>query len=109
MKKILFTDCWVGCYVGEGCYEGGTCPDILITNVPEHIEENDLFDYYLLGLCGFFDYDKIHYKTKVLKRSLRTRTPIKITSSDELEDNNEEFIEVDFNDLINWIGGYFED
>jgi hypothetical protein len=56
--KVLFTDCWVGCYVGEGEYEGGCCPDILITNVPDDTEMSDLFDYYLMGLCeGFCDHD----------------------------------------------------
>ena len=66
MKKILFYDCWVGCYVGGGEYEGGTCPDVLITNVPDDLEGSNLFDYYLIGLDGFCDYDKIEYKSKVV-------------------------------------------
>lgn len=108
--NILFTDCWVGCYVGEGDYEGGTCPDLLLTNVPEGVEESDLFSYYLMGLCeGFCEHDKIEYKSKVVKRQSKTRIPNKITSLDDLNDCIEEFIEVDYNDLIDWIEEYFED
>ena len=103
MKKILFYDCWVGCYVGRGEYEGGTCPDILITNVPDDTEDSELFNYYLIGLDGFCDYDKIEYKSKVVKRQSKTRIPIKITSRGELDNCNEKFIEVDFDDLIDWI------
>lgn len=107
--RVLFTDCWVGCYVGDGEYEGGCCPDILITNVPDDIDESDLFSYYLMGLCdGFCDHDKIEYKSKVVKRQPK-RVPVKLTSKDELDDCNEEFIEVDFDDLIDWIDEYFED
>ena len=108
MKNILFTDCWVGCYVGCDEHEGGTCPDILITNVPDNTNDSDLFNYYLMGLCnGFCDHDKIEYKSKVVKGQSKTRIPIKITSRDELEDCYEEFIEVDYDDLINWIEEYF--
>jgi hypothetical protein len=110
MKKILFTDCWVGCYVGEGEYEGGCCPDLLVTSVPDDIEDSDLFDYYLMGLCsGFCGHDKIEYTSKVVKRRSKTRIPTKLTSRDELDDCNEEFIEVDFYDLIDWIDEYFDD
>jgi hypothetical protein len=108
--KVLFTDCWVGCYVGEGEYEGGCCPDILITGVPTFVDESDLFSYYLMGLCdGFCDHDKIEYKCKVVKRQSTKRVPVKITSKEELDDCNEEFIEVFYNDLIDWIDEYFED
>jgi hypothetical protein len=104
MKKVRFTNCWVGCYVGDGEYEGGSCPDVLITNVPDHIEDSDLFNYYLRGLCdGFCEYDVIEYKSKVVKRQSKTRIPTKITSRDELEDCCKEFIEVDFDELIDWI------
>ena len=109
MKKVLFTDCWVGYYVGEGEYEGDTCPDVLITNVPDDTEKSDLFKYYLMGLCeGFCDHDKIEYKGRVVKRPLKTRVPVKITSRDELEDCYEEFIEVDYDDLMEWIDEYFD-
>jgi hypothetical protein len=108
--KVLFTDCWVGCYVGEGEYEGGCCPDLLVTNVPEDVKECDLFSYYLMGLCsGFCDHDKIEYKSRVVKRQSKTRIPTKLTSRDELDDCNEEFIEIDFYDLIDWIDEYFDD
>jgi hypothetical protein len=104
--NILFTDCWVGCYVGEGEYEGGTCPDCLITNVPEDVDTSELFEIYLMGLCGFNEHDKIEYTTKEVKRLSKKRTPVKITSLSELYDSNEEFIEVDFNDLVDWIKEY---
>ena len=108
MKKILFTECWAGCYVGEGEYEGDTCPDILITNVPDDTEDSDLFDYYLMGLCeGFCGHDKIEYKSKVVKGRL-TRTPTKLTSREELETCYEEFLEVDYDDLMEWIDEYFD-
>lgn len=106
--KILFTDCWVGWDQGEGSYEGDCCPDLLITNVPENLEDSDVFDYYLMGLCsGVCDHDKIEYKSKVVKRRLK-RVPVKITSLKELEDCTEEFIEVDYDDLIDWIDKYFD-
>lgn len=108
--KLLFTDCWVGCYVGEGDYEGGCCPDVLITNVPENLDHSDVFDYYLMGLCsGFCDHDKIEYKSRVVKRQSKTRIPTKLTSRDELEDCYKDFIEVDFYDLIDWIDEYLDD
>jgi hypothetical protein len=101
---LLFTDCWVGCYVGEGEYEGGCCPDLLITNVPDNLEDSDVFDYYLMGLCsGFCDHDKIEYKSKVVKRRPTKRVPVKITSLEELENCYKEFIELDYNDLEDWI------
>jgi hypothetical protein len=101
---LLFTDCWVGCYVGEGEYEGGCCPDLLITNVPDNLEDSDVFDYYLMGLCsGFYDHDKIEYKSKVVKRRPTKRVPVKITSLEELENCYKEFIELDYNDLEDWI------
>jgi hypothetical protein len=109
MKKILFTKCWVGVYVGDDCYEGGTCPDVLITNVPDDTEDSDLFNYYLMGLCdGFCEYEVIKYKSRVVKRQSKTKIPTKITSLKELDNCNEEFIEVDFNDLIVWIDEYFD-
>jgi hypothetical protein len=102
--KILFTDCWVGCYVGEGKYEGGCCPDLLITNVPDNLEDSDVFEYYLMGLCsGFCDHDKIEYTSKVIKRRPTKRVPVKITSLEELENCYKEFIELDYNDLEEWI------
>lgn len=105
--KILFTDCWVGWYVGDGNYEGGTCPDCLITNVSDNIDESDLFDLYLMCLCsGCNEHDQKDYTTKVVKRLPRGKTPIQITSLDELENCNEEFIKVDFNDLIEWVDEY---
>lgn len=105
MKKILFTKCWVGCYVGGGEYEGGTCPDLLITNVPDNLEDSDVFEHYLMGLCsGFCGHDKIKYTSKVVKRRPK-RVPVKITSLKELENCYKEFIEVDHNDLEEWIFG----
>jgi hypothetical protein len=104
MKKVRFTNCWVGCYVGDGEYEGGSCPDVLITNVPDHIEDSDLFNYYLMGLCdGFCEYEVIKYKSREVKRQSKTKIPTKITSLKELENCCKEFIEVDYNDLIDWI------
>lgn len=109
MKKVYFYDCWVGCYVGEGEHEGGTCPDLLVTNVPDDIEDSDLFDYYLMGLCsGFCDHDVIEYKSREVKRQSKTRIPVKITSLEELENCYEEFIEVDFDELMEWIDEYFD-
>ncbi len=104
MKKIRFSNCWVGVYVGDDSYEGGTCPDVVITNVPDDTEDSDLFNYYLMGLCdGFCEYDVIKYKSRVVRRQSKTRIPTKITSHDELDGCIEEFIGVDYNDLINWI------
>lgn len=106
MKKLLFTKCWVGCYVGDGEYEGGRCPDLLITNVPENLDDSDVFEYYLKGLCsGFCGHDKIEYTSKVVKRQSKTRVPVKITSLKELENCWKEFIELDYNDLEEWIFG----
>lgn len=100
--RILFTDCWVGCYQGGGSYEGGTCPDCLITNVPEDVDTDELFDIYLLCLCdGFNDHDKKDYTTKVVKR-LPKKIFVKITSLDEIVDCYEQSIEVDFDDLVDW-------
>lgn len=108
--KVLFTNCWVGSYVGDDEYEGGCCPDCLVTNVPDDTDTDDLFSYYLMGLCeGFCDHDKIEYDSKIVKRQSKTRTPIKLTSPDELDDCTEEFIEVDYNDLVDWIDQYFDD
>jgi hypothetical protein len=104
--KILFTNCWVGCYVGGGEYEGGCCPDLLITNVPDNLEDSDVFEYYLMGLySGFCGHDKIKYKSKVVKRQSKTRVPVKLTSPKELENCHKEFIELDYNDLEEWIFG----
>ena len=105
--RILFTDCWVGCYQGEGSYEGGTCPDCLVTNVPEDVDTDELFDFYLTCLCcGFDGHDKKDYTTKMVKRLSQKRTPVKVTSLNRLENSNEEFIEVDFDDLIDWVEEY---
>lgn len=107
--KVLFTGCWVGCYQGEGSYEGGTCPDCLVTNVPEGVNHDDVFDMYLMCLCnGFNEYDKVIKTTKVVKRT-STFSPTKIDSLNDLIDCDEEFIEVDFNDLINWIDTWLEE
>ena len=103
MKKLLFTNCWVGCYVGGGEYEGGRCPDLLVTNVPDNLEDSDVFENYLMGLCdGFCGHDKIEYKSRVVKRRPK-RVPVKITSLKELEGCYKEFIELDYNDLEEWI------
>lgn len=102
--KFLFTDCWVGCYVGEGEYEGGCCPDLLITNVPDDMNTEDIFDMYLRCLCNGFDgHDKKEYFTQVVKRRSKTWNPTKIDSLNDLINCSEEFIEVDFNDLTNWL------
>jgi hypothetical protein len=104
--KVLFTNCWVGCYQGEGSYEGGTCPDCLITNVPEDVDTDELFDMYLMCLCdGFNGHDKKEYTTKVVKRtSTKTRTTLDCLN--DLIDCDEEFIEIDFNNLIEWTDEY---
>jgi hypothetical protein len=107
--KILFTDCWVGCYQGEGSYEGGTCPDCLITNVPEDEDTDELFDIYLFCLCdGFNGHDKKNFETKVVKRTSKKRSPVQITSLNDLIDCSKEFIEIDYDDLIEWFDEYDE-
>lgn len=108
--KILFTDCWVGCYQGEDSYEGGTCPDLLVTNVPDEFDTDDIFDMYLLCLCdGFNEHDKKDYTSKIVKRMSKTLNPVKIDELTDLIDCNEEFIEVDFDDLINWIDYWLDE
>ena len=108
--KVLFTDCWVGCYQGEGSYEGGTCPDCLVTNVPDEVDTDDIFDMYLLCLCnGFNEHDKKNYITKLLKGTPRKKPFVEITSLNDLIDCNEESIKVDFNDLINWIDYWLDE
>ena len=104
MKNYEFTKCWAGCYVGGGEYEGGCCPDVLITNVPDNIDDSDVFDYYLKGLCdGFSNHDKIKYKSKIVKRRSKTRIPVKLNSLKELMYCYKEYIELDYNDLEEWI------
>lgn len=99
--KVLFVDSWVGTYVGEGDYEGGTCPDILITNVPDDINTDHLFDMYLDVLCdGFHDYDEKDYEPEITDKDYPET--VVITSKDELVDCEEEFIQVDYNDLLKW-------
>lgn len=100
--KVLFTECWVGWYVGEGSYEGGCCPDLLVTGVPEFEDTSDLFDMYLYLLCRCNDHDKKEFETKIIKRCSRTDKPIEITSKDMLEDCNESFVKVMYNDLVEW-------
>lgn len=108
--KILFTDCWVGWDQGEGSYEGGGCPDCLVTNVPDDLDTDDIFDMYLLCLCnGLNDHDKKEFTTKVVKRMSKTLIPVKIDKVNDLIDCEEEFIEVDFNDLINWIDYWLDE
>jgi hypothetical protein len=106
--RILFTDCWVGCYQGEGSYEGGCCPDLLVTNVPDDFDSDDIeeiFDMYLLCLCdGWNNHDKKIYTSKVVKRRSKTWKPVKITDGLDLIYCNEKFVEVDYNDLTNWMG-----
>ena len=108
--EILFTNCWVGDYQGEGSYEGNYCPDVLITNVPKGITRKDLFDYYLIGLNdGYYEYDKTKYKSKVITDSSTIEISSKITSKSQLKDcDSESLIEVDYNELLNWIDDYLE-
>jgi hypothetical protein len=98
--RVLFTDCWVGCYVGEGEYEGGTCPDILITNVPENEDVEDLFDKYLDVLCGTSCHDQKEYEVSYYSK--RGKKPLKLTNRDDLVGCCEEYVEVDYNDLLDW-------
>ena len=104
MKNILFKNCWVGTYVGDGNYEGGTCPDVLITNVIDSgVTENDLFDYYLYLLIGNNDQEKKEFDSKTLTTNYRGSVkPIQITKHDVLKDCWEPFIVVDYQDLYKW-------
>lgn len=98
--NILFKNCWVGCYVGSGEYEGGTCPDILITNVPENEDIEGLFDKYLEVLCDTSCQDKKEYDVRYSK--LKNKQPVIITTKDDLVDCSEDYIQVNYNDLISW-------
>ena len=104
--KILFTKGWVGCYQGGGKYEGGCCPDLLVTNVPDDTETDDfeeIFDMYLWCLCdGFNNHDKKKYTSKIVKRKSKTWNPTKITDVNDLIYCNKEFVEVDYDDLVKW-------
>lgn len=111
MKNILFKNCWVGTDVGNGEYEGGSCPDILITNVPDNIvtEEDleDLFDTYLYVHIGFDDYEEKEFDSKILTTKYRGSVkPTQITKQEDLKDCWESFIEVDYQDLRKW---YFDE
>ena len=98
--EVLFYNCWVGCYVGDGEYEGGTCPDILITNVPEDEDIEGLFDKYLDVLCGTSCQDEKEYE--VSYSTTGKKKPVKLTDRDELVDCFEEYVQVDYNDLLKW-------
>ena len=104
MKTYEFTNCWVGSYVGGGEYEGGPCPDVLITNVNDNFEDSEVFDHYLMCYCdGFSNYDKIKYKSRIVTRRSKTRIPDKLNSLKELIHCDKEYIELDHNDLLDWI------
>lgn len=113
MSYILFRKCWVGNYVGEGSYEGGPLPDILISNVPDnHYDIDSLFNIYLYLSCdGFNDQDKIDYKFKFLNNKPSTKGLFKniIDRSQLVDCNNEEYIEIDYVDLIKWYSCEVED
>lgn len=113
MSYILFKKCWVGNYVGEGTYEGGPLPDILISNVPNnHYDIDSLFNIYLYLSCdGFNDQGKKDYKVKFLNNKPSTKVLFKnITDRSQLVDyNNEEYIEIDYVDLIKWYSCEVED
>lgn len=105
---IIFTDCWVGFYQGDDIYEGGPCPDVLITDVPTDISDPELFRYYLMSLChGFCDHDKIEYKSRKVLKQLE-RVPVPISYRKDLENCTEEFIEVCYFDLMYWIDEYLD-
>jgi len=83
---------------------------LLVTNVPDEVDTEDIFDMYLLCLCNGFDgHDKKEFNTKIVKRMSKTLTPIKIDDVNDLIDCEEEFIEVDFNNLINWIDYWLDE
>ncbi len=102
--NILFEKCWVGVYVGDGQYEGGSCPDILVTNITEDdIDTDDLFDMYLELDCGTSCQEEKIFKVKELKTKCRRKEkPVKITKREELSDCCKSFIEIDYTDLCNW-------
>jgi hypothetical protein len=102
MGYILFEKCWVGNYVGEGTYEGGCLPDILISNVPNsHYSIDLLFDMYIYLDCdGFNEQDKKDYKVRFLNSKPNRKVLFKkITDKSQLVDCNEVSIEIDYVDL----------
>ena len=104
MKNYEFTKCWVGSYVGNGEYVGEGCPDVLITNVNDGFDDSEVFDHYLMCYSdGFSNYDKIKYKSRIVERRSKTRIPVKINSLKELIHCDKEYIELDYNDLEEWI------
>ena len=103
MKTYEFTKCWVGSYVGGGEYVGEPCPDVLITNVPDIMDDSDVFDHFLMCYCdGFSNYDKIEYKSRIVNGRSKTRIPVKVNSLKELIHCDKDYIELDLNDLLDW-------
>lgn len=112
MNYILFEKSWIGNYTGEGIYEGGPLPDILISNVPDsHHSIETLFDMYVFLDCeGFDDHDKKDYKVKFLNNKPNRKVSFKkITDKNQLVDCDEESIEIDYVDLIKWYSCEVED
>ena len=104
MKTYEFTKCWVGSYVGDGEYVGEGCPDVLITNVHDNFDDSEVFDHFLMCYCdGFSNYDKIEYKSRIVERRSKTRIPVKLNSLKELINCDKDYIELDHNDLLDWI------
>ena len=115
MSYILFEKCWIGNYTGEGIYEGGPLPDILISNVPDsHYSNSDIESlinmYIYLDCDGFNDQDKKDYRVKFLNNKPNRKVSFKkITDKSQLVDCSEESIEIDYVDLIKWYSYEVED
>lgn len=98
---VTFKNCWIGTYVGDGCYEGGSCPDITITNVPESKDLDELFTEYInvyVDEITHLDEDEKEYD--ITKSYIRGKKPVKITKRCEIIDCIEPYIEIDFNFLM---------
>ncbi len=112
---ILFEKCWIGNYTGEGIYEGGPLPDILISNVPNsHYSSYDIESllnmYIYLDCDGFNDQDKKDYRVKFLNNKPKRKISFKkITDKSQLVDCNEEYVEIDYIDLNKWYSCEIED
>jgi hypothetical protein len=102
MKNILLKNCWVGSYVGDGNYEGGSCPDILITEVPEDVSEKSLVEMYIMVQCGDTDYDKISYDIKEYKTQPKNVNPVVLPHKHLVREYKADLISVSYENLHKW-------
>lgn len=99
--KVTFKNCWVGTYVGDGNYEGGSCPDITITNVPNSKDLDELYDEYINVLTDdTIDYGEDEKEYDITKSYIRGKKPVKITKRHEIIECTEPYIEIDFKLLM---------